>query len=190
MRRGVFGGSFDPVHIGHLIAAEAAADSLALDEVRFIPTCVQPFKAKVHCPPKDRVEMLRSALSDNGRFVLDQREVQRGGVSYSVETLESLRDEFPEDELFLLVGADAAQDLGGWHRVEEVAALATIVELTRPGASASTDTRISQSVHVPAIDVSATAIRGAVRSGRSIRYLVPSVVAEHIAEHALYRIED
>ncbi len=190
MRRGVFGGSFDPVHIGHLIAAEAAADCLALEEVRFVPTCVQPFKSGVHCTPADRVEMLRTALSGNRRFVLDEREIERGGVSYTVETLESLRDEFPGDELFLLVGADAAQGLGAWRQVKRVAALATIVELTRPGAPASKGSRISQSVHVPAIDVSATAVREAVQSGRSIRYLVPAVVAEYIAQHALYRIED
>ena len=132
----------------------------------------------------------RNAANGPQRQWSDQREIERGGVSYTVETLESLRDEFPGDELFLLVGADAAQGLGAWRQAERVAALATIVELTRPGAPASKDARISQSVHVPAIDVSATAVREAFQSGRSIRYLVPAVVAEYIAQHALYRIED
>ncbi len=189
-RRGVFGGSFDPLHCGHLIVAESAADQLGLEEIRFVPAAQQPFKsAEQQTEPRHRVAMLRAALEDNPRFVLDLCEIERGGVSYTVDTLRALRDEFPRDELFLLIGADAARDLAAWRAAERLPELATLVALTRHGIEEDLPTGIGRRVEVPAIGLSATEIRRAVGEGRSIRYVVPDVVRDYIAAHALYQVE-
>lgn len=187
MRIGVFGGSFDPVHIGHLIVAEAAADGLRLDQVRFIPTREHPFKGtKQHATGTHRVEMLRIALAGNPRFVLDRQEMARPGPSYTVDTLCALRDAFSDDRLFLLIGADAAAELAAWHHSERLAELATVTVLTRPGALRPDHPVVTEVVTVPAIGVSATAIRAARQEGRSIRYQVPDAVAAYIDTHGLY----
>jgi nicotinate-nucleotide adenylyltransferase len=190
VRIGVFGGSFDPVHAGHLIVAEAAAELLVLDQIRFIPARRQPFKhAKHHASPDDRVAMLQLALEGNPRFVLDRQEMRRDGPSYTVDTLEALHNQFPSDQLFLLVGADAARDLPKWREVDRFRDLATVVVLTRPDVSTPTHRVVGQVLTVPRVDVSATAIREAVRDGRSIRYLVPEQVMEYLHRHELYTDE-
>ncbi len=189
MRLGIFGGSFDPIHIGHLIVAEAAADALRLDRVHFIPAYKQPFKTGSHfASPQDRAAMLRAALAGNSRFGLDLREIERGGASYTADTLRDLRRELPYDELFLMVGADAAQELGQWHEAGELACLAEVVVLSRPGQQVSDCAVPCRFVEVPAIGVSASVVRDAVRRGSSIRYLVPSAVAEYIESHSLYTV--
>ena len=187
MRVGVFGGSFDPVHVGHLIVAEAAADVLRLVRVLFVPARVQPLKAGCgNARPEDRVAMLRSALRENPRFILDTREIERDGPSYTVDTLRELRSRQPEDELFLLLGADAAWDLPRWHEVDSLPALASIVVLSRPGVEIPESEIVSQAVAVPAVGVSATYVREIAHRGDSLRYLVPSAVREYIETHGLY----
>ena len=189
MRLGIFGGSFDPIHIGHLIAAEAAADALPLDRVHFVPAHKQPFKTGSHfASSQDRAAMLRTAVAGNARFGLDLREIKRGGVSYTTHTLRDLRHELPSDELFLLIGADAARELGKWHEAEDLASLAEVVVLSRPGQQVSDCDVPCRFVEVPAIGVSASLVREAVRRGTSIRYLVPSAVAEYIESHSLYTV--
>lgn len=187
MRIGIFGGTFDPVHLGHLIVAEAAADALNLDQVRLIPTCVQPFKVDWDVSdPVDRLALLRLAVEGNPHLIVDDREIRRGGVSYTVDTVESLRHEFPNDQLFLLVGADAARDLPRWRAQDRIRSACTVAVLSRPGTTA-VELAGAESVTVPAIDISATQVRDRVRSGRSIEYLVPPAVAEYIRDRQLYR---
>lgn len=187
MRFGVFGGSFDPVHIGHLIVAEAAADQLRLDKVLFVPARVQPFKVGLHSASvADRVAMLRLAIHENPRFFLDLREIERDGPSYMVDTLRDLRSETPQDELFLLVGADAAWELPRWHGAERLSQYATLIVLSRPGFEVPNFEMVSRSVDVPAIGLSATHIRRLARRGDSLRYLVHSAVAEYIGSKCLY----
>jgi nicotinate-nucleotide adenylyltransferase len=189
VRLGIFGGSFDPIHIGHLIVAEAAADALRLDRVQFIPAHKQPFKTGSHfASPQDRAAMLRTVLAGNPRFGLDLREIKRGGDSYTADTLRDLRHELPNDELFLLIGADAARELGKWHDAEDLARLAEVVVLSRPGQQVSDCGIPCSFIEVPAIGVSASLVREAVRRGTSIRYLVPSAVAEYIESHSLYTV--
>lgn len=187
MKVGVFGGSFDPVHLGHLVVAERAAARLALEQVRFVPAGQHPFKTAHHAAPDDRLAMVELAIRDNPRFLLDPREARRAGPSYTVDTLHQLHTESPGDALFLLIGADAARELPAWQDAEGIAAVATIVVLTRPGAAAPAHPLIRRVVEVPGIDVSATAIREAVRCGDSIRYLVPRAVEDYIRTHGLYR---
>lgn len=187
MNVGVFGGSFDPVHFGHLVVAEQAAGRLDLAQVRFVPARCHPFKSGHHASPEDRMAMVAAAIQDNPRFVLDTRELRRPAPSYTADTLRELGTESPEDALFLLLGADAAAELPQWHDAEAVAKLATVVVVTRPGVAPPPHRLIRAVVEVPGIDISATAIRDAVRRGESIRYLVPPAVAAYITSHGLYR---
>lgn len=190
MRIGIFGGTFDPIHRGHLIVARAAADQLRLDRVHFIPARVQPFKAEYQgASARDRAAMVRLAIADEPRFVLDERELQRDGPSYTIDTLRAVRTERPGDELFLLVGADTARDLPLWREAAAVARLARVAVLTRPGFALPEHPLIGEIVAVPSVDVSATLVRATARRGGSIRDLVPPAVAEYIAARGLYRAE-
>ena len=190
MRRGVFGGSFDPPHNGHIGVAAAAAATLDLDVIHLIPTFRQPFKADMHeASPADRVAMLRLAVGDSERLTVDERELRRGGTSYTVDTLEELRDVFPDDALTLLVGADTAAELPTWHGAERIPELAMIVVLTRPGAEVPEHPMIGGSVEVPAFDVSATEIRARARRGEPLAGLVPGPVESYIVAKALYQLE-
>jgi nicotinate-nucleotide adenylyltransferase len=132
--------------------------------------------------------MVRAALAGNPRFGLDLREIERGGASYTTDTLRDLRHERPKDRLFLLVGADAARELGKWHRAGDLARLAEVIVLSRPGQQVADCGVPCRFVEVPAIGVSASLVREAVSQGTSIRYLVPSAVAEYIESHSLYTV--
>ncbi len=190
MRIGIFGGSFDPIHLGHLIVAESAADQLRLDRVHFVPARQQPFKVGAHgAAVEDRVAMLEAAIADNPRFAMDRREVDRDGPSYTIDTLRSLRAENPGDQLFLLVGADAGQQLSTWRDAHALPELAFVAVLTRPGFEPVVPAG-GQRIEVPAIGISASAIRAVVCRGDSIRYRVPAPVAAYIAAHRLYGSED
>ncbi|MBI3982402.1 MAG: nicotinate-nucleotide adenylyltransferase [Gemmatimonadetes bacterium] len=190
MRIGVLGGSFDPVHLGHLVAAEGARDCLELDQVRFVPAGHQPLKGGRHvASAAHRAAMLDAAVADHAAFVVDRRELDRPGPSYSVETLRSLRADLPHDQLFFIVGSDAARDLGAWYDADALPALARLVVVTRPGATPEPGPA-SSVVTIPGIDISATMVREMVRRGASIRYLVPRGVEDYIRAHGLYRDAD
>ena len=187
MRIGVFGGSFDPVHLGHLIVAQEAATRLGLDQVRLVPAGQQPFKRETRpASAADRMAMLRLAVADDARLVADDREIRRPGPSYTVDTLRELRADCPDAELCLLVGADAAGDLPTWHDAATIPSLARVVVLTRPGARVPSHPLIAQTLVVPAIGITATDVRARCRRGESVRYLVPDAVARYIAERRLY----
>ncbi|MDH3498146.1 MAG: nicotinate-nucleotide adenylyltransferase [Gemmatimonadota bacterium] len=191
MRLGVFGGSFDPVHHGHLIVAAEAWRRLDLTQVRLIPARQQPLKAGGHrASAADRLAMLRLAVADDERFVVDDREVNRPGPSYTVDTLRELHTEFPQAALCLLLGSDTARDLPRWHEAAALRSLATIVMLTRPGTPVPSHPLVARTLEVPAVDISATGIRERCRRRESVRYLVPAPVAEYIAERRLYVDED
>lgn len=186
----MFGGSFDPVHVGHLIAAESVRERLGLDQVRFVPTGQQPFKGGGHVATgEQRASMLEAAVADHPAFVVDRRELTRPGPSYSVDTLRELRAELPGAELCLIVGADAARDLAAWQEAPVLPTLARIVVMTRPGAQPPPNPLVASVVTVPGIDVSATQIREAAARGASIRYLVPRAVEDFIRAHGLYHTE-
>jgi nicotinate-nucleotide adenylyltransferase len=191
VRIGVFGGSFDPVHHGHLIVAAEARRALGLTEVRFVPAREQPFKEGRHrAGPDDRLAMLRLAVEGVPGFVVDPRECRRPGPSYTIDTLRELRTEFPEAALSLIVGADTVRDFPTWRESEAIRRLATLVILTRPGVALPPDRLGGQFLDVPCIDISATAVRERVRARESIRFLVPDAVARYIVDHRLYLDED
>jgi nicotinate-nucleotide adenylyltransferase len=191
VRRGILGGSFDPVHFGHLKAATAVADRLQLGAVHFVPAKEQPFKVGRHgVSVEHRVAMLQTVMDFDPRFRVDLRETEREGPSHTVDTLRSLRADYPGDALFLLVGADAARDLPAWREAGEVGRLATVVVMTRPGAAVPEHELVHRVVEVPAIEISATEVRERVARGEPIQGLVPEVVARYIETHGLYRAED
>jgi nicotinate-nucleotide adenylyltransferase len=184
---GLFGGSFDPVHHGHLIVAQVARELLELEELRFVPAREQPFKQGRHrTSPEHRAAMLSLAVSGTPGFAVERAELQRPGPSYTVDTLEELRRREPEADFVLLLGADAAADLPTWHQAARIPQLARIVVFARPGAPVPASPWIGSTIEVPAIDISATGIRQRVRQGRSVRYWVPDAVAEYISRHRLY----
>jgi nicotinate-nucleotide adenylyltransferase len=184
---GLLGGSFDPVHHGHLIVGQVAREILGLDALRFVPARQQPFKAGRHgASAEHRAEMLELALAQSPGMTVERAELGRTGPSYTVDTLRELREREPDIALTLLLGADAAGELEAWHRAREIPGLARIVVFARPGSAVPRSSLISDVIEVPAIEISATEIRRRVREGRPIRYWVPDPVAEYISRHRLY----
>ena len=188
----LFGGSFDPVHVAHLIVAEAAAEALGEGTtVRFLPAREQPFKRAAHqATPEQRVQMLELAVTGNPRLGVEPIELELPVPSYTVRTLRALAEREAGgngNRFTLLLGADAARDLAAWWEVEALPGLADIVVFARPGATVIGHPLISRVIPVPVIDLSATQVRERVKRGRSIRYLVPDAVREYIAAHGLYR---
>ena len=190
-RIGLFGGSFDPVHLGHLIVARSAAEQLRLHVVRFIPARIQPFKTgRELAAAQHRLAMLELAVAGEPSFLVDDREIRRPGTSYTIDTVRELRAEAPDDRLCLMVGADTALDFTEWREALEISRLASITVLTRPGIDVSLGTVPAAVIEVPAVDISATEVRRRVREGEPINELVPAAVAAYIASHGLYSTED
>lgn len=197
MRLGIFGGTFDPPHIGHFLAATDAADLLSLDRVLFIPASVQPLKSGATVTPAtDRLEMTRRLVRGEARFEADPIEVDRGGLSFTVDTLRALRERWKEDPelaLFLLIGEDAARSLQKWREPGEVQRLAEVIVLARdeagesPRGDASLPRDAGRRVPSRRVDVSSTEVRQRVKEGKSIRGFVPDAVADYIASAGLYR---
>jgi nicotinate-nucleotide adenylyltransferase len=189
---GIFGGTFDPVHHGHLILAERACEELRLDTLLFIPAYIPPHKSAGRriASPERRIEMLRLAIASNPRFRIEDHEIDREGISYTVETLRYLQGEHPDAALTLLIGADNARDFGTWHRPEEIVRMASVAVWERPGSELPREILPGipfERIDAPLIEISSTEIRERVASGRSIRYLTPEPVVEYIYQHGLYR---
>lgn len=190
MATGLLGGSFDPVHLGHLIAADRAAEALGLARVLFVPCARQPLKAVGPvAPAAHRRAMLELAVAGHAAFAVEPMELERPGPgpSYTVDTLRELKRRCPGARLVLLLGADAAADLPRWRAAEEVARLAEVAALTRPGAPEVVTGLVRHVVATPAIEISASDIRARCLAGKSIRYLVPDAVADYIERNGLYR---
>jgi nicotinate (nicotinamide) nucleotide adenylyltransferase len=196
LRLGVLGGTFDPVHLGHLILGEAARQELALDRVVFVPAG-QPWRkgGREIAPGADRLQMLRLATAGNPAFEVSILEIDRPGPSYTEVTLEALQDEHPGAELFFILGGDALTDFPHWHDPQRIAELATLAVAERGDAALAGEAEVGLPgaharlchLRMPRVDINATAIREDVRNGRSIRYLVPDAVAAYIEERGLYR---
>ncbi len=188
MRIGIFGGTFDPPHIGHLLAATDACEALALDRLVFIPAAEQPLKVgMVAAPAHHRVAMVERLIAGDARFAVDALEIDRGGLSYTVDTLRVLRSRWAGDVApFLLLGRDAVAALPKWREPEEVMSLAQVVVLTRAGESAELPAGV-RALATRRVDVSSTEVRARVREGKSIRGFVPDAVATYIAAVGLYR---
>lgn len=185
MRLGLFGGTFDPPHIGHLIVAQDALAALAVERIVFIPAALPPHKRDRDVTPAPlRLAMLRAATAGNPHFEVDPIELERAGPSWTVDTLRAWARRQPDAELVLIIGADQYAELDGWKEPAAIRELAEIAVLARGGESPTGETTV---VGVRRIDVSSTEIRARVGEGRSIRYLVPPAVEALIREKGLYR---
>jgi nicotinate-nucleotide adenylyltransferase len=203
MRLGIYGGTFDPVHYGHLLLAEQCREQCELDEVRFVPAASPPHKEDAEITAgKHRLHMLDFALAGCGELTISDIELRRTGPSYTIDTLQHLADEDADRELFLLMGMDSLADFPNWRQPDRILELATLVAVNRhslhePGSHAAAIAAIAQLspsarerlqvVEMPDIQISATDLRRRVREGRSIRFQTPRPVAMYIAEHELYR---
>ena len=192
MRVGVFGGTFDPPHVGHVLTAGDACETLGLDKLIFVPAAGQPFKvnAPAMAPPRDRLEMVRLAIADDPRFEVSDIEIERGGLSYTVETLEALALSKPGAKLFLIIGIDALDSFERWRSPERIRELATIAVLSRRDKSLAEkeggDGSVIQ-VSSRRIDVSSTEIRRRLKEGKPITAFVAESVERYIATANLYR---
>lgn len=200
-RIGIIGGSFDPVHIGHLIIAQDAIEHLELSEVVFVPAAIPPHKQHLQrIDAEHRLNMLKLATETDMRFSVSDIEIQRGGVSYTVDTLKVLRDIYSSAALFLIVGSDTLVDLHTWHKTGEILELCEVATFLRPGEDSIE--AITGKIQLPAeqrecllrnvidahrIEVSSSEIRMRLVEGQGIRYLVPPKVESYIYEHGLYQ---
>lgn len=196
MRLGLFGGTFDPIHLGHLILAEQCREACALDRVWFIVAGAPPHKQGDRTPAAHRLEMARIAIAGHPAFDVCDLETTRPGPHYSVETLAAIRRTRPDDDLFFLIGADSLEDLPTWREPEGIARLATIVVVNRPGISErgpeslpdfGPGTHRLTTVNVPPIGIASKDLRRRLASGRSVRYQVPRAVEAYIDAQQLYR---
>jgi len=198
MRVGVLGGTFDPIHIGHLAAAEEARVRLDLERVVFVPANLPPHKLHLHVTATEhRLNMVRLAIADNPRFVLSRVDVDRFGPSYTVDTIELLRDEYgPNGELYFIMGADSLTEFLTWHKPERLIRLCRIAAMTRPGYRVDLKelnrllpgaiARV-QLLEMPLLEISSSDLQQRVRMGLSIKYLVPAAVEAYIQQHGLYQ---
>ena len=193
MRIGLLGGSFDPPHNGHLLAAGDAFDALELDRLVFVPAAVQPFKVgRSQASEAHRLAMCRLLVEGDQRFAVDSIEIDRGGLSYTVDTLETYAARWPDAELFWLVGADVLPTFDKWRSPERITALATLVVMVRAGDAVAGGLpagggRSPRSLATRRVDISSTEVRERVRAGKSIRGFVPDAVAAWIAAERLYQ---
>jgi nicotinate-nucleotide adenylyltransferase len=198
-RIGILGGTFNPIHLGHLLIAEDAMEQMGLSCVKFIPSAMPPHKTvNKLASERDRLRMITLSIRGNARFEVDDIEIRRGGKSYSVDTLTELRRREPRADFYFIIGADSLRDLHLWREVQQLVALCTFVTVPRPGfdpkpvidprLAAATRRRLRQHVlRGHACDIASREIRARVASGRSIRYLVPDAVHSYIRRRRLYQ---
>jgi nicotinate-nucleotide adenylyltransferase len=196
VRIGILGGTFNPPHLGHLVCAQEAHLQLGLDRMLLVPAALPPHKAVAADPGiEHRLGMCRAAIADDARFQVSAVEAERPGPSYTVDTLERLRSEMPDSELFLIVGGDVAAGFGDWREPERVLSLATLAVADRPGTDRAAIEGALGGVaggerarffEMPEIGISSTMIRDRVRRGEPTRYLTPDSVRAYVDQHALY----
>jgi nicotinate-nucleotide adenylyltransferase len=192
MKIGIFGGTFNPPHIAHLILAESLYESLNLDKIIFIPSSLPPHKkCDDLLDAEHRLRLIQLAIGNNDRFEVSDIEVQRGGTSYTVDTVRTLDEKYKNDTLYLIIGADNLKSFHLWRDYEALLRRCTLIAMRRPGSTTEEvredvlgDTRI---VDVPYLDVSSTEIRRKIRGGKSVRYLVPDAVLSEIEKSGFYK---
>lgn len=198
---GILGGTFDPIHLGHLHMAEAIYEQIALEQIVFIPAFVPPHKlGQDYAPAEHRFAMTELAVRSYEHFSVSDMELRRSGVSYTIDTLRELHKLYPEKKLYFIIGADSVAQLHTWNSIEEMLELATFVAAGRPGYEDVMNEVVrhlgSEAVkhilllHTPEYDISSTEIRTRIRTGKSLSGLVPQEVENYIKEHGLYKKQE
>jgi len=188
MKIGILGGTFNPIHLGHLILAEEIREKLRLDKIIFVPTYIPPHKkSKNIAPARDRYSMIKSAIRGNDFLDVSDIEIRRMGASYTIDTLRSFKKRFPRDDMYFITGSDLLNYLDEWKDLKQIISLVKFVVATRPGYPLEDIPSYIKTVAIRAIDVSAFEIRQCVKKGLSFRYLVPDPVFAYITKKRLYR---
>lgn len=184
---GIMGGTFDPIHCGHLLAAEQAREQAMLDEVWFMPTHIPPHKSREGLTPAHhRLRMVELAVADHPAFRVCDEELKREGPSFTYDTMLRLTEKFPAYRFSFIIGADMVNTLPQWNHYEELIGLVRFIGLARPGSRLKRENEHVTYVEMPVWDISSTLIRSKVAAGKSIRYLVPDAVARYIKENGFY----
>ena len=200
-RIGLLGGTFDPIHFGHLLLAVHSYEKLNLDRVILIPSRLPPHKSRPLAKATDRLEIVRLALADDARFVVCDCELGRAEPSYTIETVRQLQNSLGSDsDLLWLIGSDMVEDLPNWHKIGELLELIEIIVVGRAGQAEPDYPALeptvtveqirrlrAQRIELPLIDISSTEIRKRIAAGQSVHYLLPRVVEDYITQHKLYR---
>lgn len=188
---GIFGGTFDPPHLGHLIVAQEVQDKLKLDRIFFIPACLPPHKKKVKISAAfHRLRMIQLATQDNSNFEVLDLELKRKGPSYTIDTLRVLKNAYSQTQFHLILGIENLKHIHSWRKPEGIFKLSKVVFVTRPGVTLNKTSKwlnYSKLLTVKEIDISSTGIRERIRKGKSIRYMVPEKVLKYIKKHKLYK---
>ncbi|MCM3702186.1 nicotinate-nucleotide adenylyltransferase [Paenibacillus macerans] len=192
---GIMGGAFDPIHLGHLLAAESAREQHYLEEVWFMPSHIPPHKHRSGVSGKQRLEMVEAGIQSHPAFKPLDIELKRGGVSYTVDTIREIRGQHPELDLYFIIGADMVNYLPKWEGIEDLTGMITFIGLQRPGSFLELDALppfIQEAVRLaemPLVDISSSLIRSRLAQGRSVRYMVPDSVHDYMTRSGLYGIQ-
>jgi nicotinate-nucleotide adenylyltransferase len=188
MKIGILGGTFNPVHIGHLILAEEVREKLGLDKIIFVPTALPPHKDNLNiAPAKDRLKMLKLAVASNKFFAVSDVEIKRQGRSYTIDTLKEFKAKYPHDELYFIIGSDLLKYLSEWKDLSQIISMVKFVAATRPGYPLEKIPAYIQTLPIRAVDVSAFEVRQCVAQNKSFGYLVTDKVFDYIKKRKLYK---
>lgn len=187
MKIGILGGTFNPIHIGHLILAEEIREKLELDRIIFVPTFMPPHKNNSDiAPARDRHKMIKAAIKGNKHFLVSGIEIKRKGSSYTIDTIRELKKVYPADELYFITGSDLLKYLDAWKDLSEILKQVKFVVATRPGYPLEKIPAYISTVSIRAVDVSGFEVRQAIKENKSFRYLVPEAVYSYIVKNKLY----
>jgi nicotinate-nucleotide adenylyltransferase len=188
MKVGILGGTFNPIHIGHLILAEEVREKLGLQKIIFVPTYLPPHKDNSDiAPPAQRFAMVKLAIKGSKYFLASDMEIKRDGRSYTIDTLKEFKIRYPQDELYFIIGSDLLKYLNDWKDLDEIIKMVKFIVATRPGYPLERIPSHIATIPIRAVDVSAFEIRQAIKENRSFRYLVPDAVFKYINKKRLYR---
>jgi len=188
MKIGILGGTFNPIHIGHLILAEEAREKLGLDKVFFVPTYLPPHKDNSNIAPAlERMEMIKLAAKDNIHFAVSDVEIKRNGRSYTIDTIKEFKNKYPNDDLYFIIGSDLLKYLDDWKDLGEIIKMVKFIAATRPGYPLEKIPSYIKTMDIRAVDVSAFEVRNCINENKSFRYLVPDAVYKYIIKKRLYQ---
>lgn len=189
-RIGILGGTFNPIHIGHLMMAEVAREKLKLEKVIFVPSCLPPHKSvQGIVTARHRYQMVRLAIKGNKTFEVSDFEIKKGGKSYSVDTVKHFKSHFPPGtKFYFIIGQDSLATLHLWRRIDDILKMVSFVVMNRPGAQAVHPNIKVQSIAMPGLDISSSYIRQCIATKKNVKYLLPEPVIQYIENRKLYRL--
>ena len=187
MKIGILGGTFNPIHIGHLILAEEAREKLGLDKIIFVPAYLPPHKDNSNiAPARERLEMVKLAIKGNNHFFVSDVEIKRNGRSYTIDTIKEFKNKFPHDELYFIIGSDLLKYLDDWKDLKDILTMVRFIAATRPGYALEKIPSYITTMGIRAVDVSGFEVRECIKEKKSFRYLVPESVCNYITKKRLY----